>query len=94
MRTGESLQLRLVHCDYEEIESDLELPVPPTMATDCEVTPLDVLSSGNWSVNGAVGGSGKFGSVVGDADRWNCIQTTSKPFDIQTNARFPLTSIK
>jgi hypothetical protein len=83
VRTGDSLELLVVHCESEpETESDDELVVPLVLH-ECKPSPLNAFASRNWSVNGTVGGSARFGTVVAHPDRASGKATftapTSKP---------------
>jgi hypothetical protein len=79
VRTGDSLELLVVHCETEEPEPTDDELVVPLVVHECLPSPLNALASRNWSVNGAVGGSAKFGAIVANADRTSGKATYTAP---------------
>ncbi|HTE40198.1 MAG TPA: hypothetical protein VK629_05180 [Steroidobacteraceae bacterium] len=69
VRTGDSLELLVVHCESELVDDGDDDLIIPLVIHECKPSPLNALASRNWSVNGAVGGSGRFGTIVANTDR-------------------------
>jgi len=71
VRTGDSLELLVVHCESEPVADDDDELVVPLVIHECKPSPLNAFSSRNWSVNGAAGGSARFGTIIANNDRWS-----------------------
>jgi hypothetical protein len=84
VQVGQSLELLVLHCEQEEDESEDELVIP-IVGYECAPSPLNSFSSSNWSVNGATGGGGQFGTIVANADRWSGKATYTAPTVKPTN---------
>lgn len=80
VQTGGQIELQVVDCqriNTDTVDENGELVVPSM--PECMPSPLDAYETRDWSVNGTVGGSVQFGTIVANADRFSGKATYTAP---------------